>query len=437
MFSGALSLTEAQADTSLTATGSASTGYSTNILGVPATEDPAAAQVPEADGFSDLTPGLSAAYEHRRGVHNLNYVFGARLFLRNSEANSYNNTLSYQNILSTSARGSLRMGASFNSGRVNAFDQAGADFVGEGDLLPDGDVEFIAYNANVSYRHQLSQVWTGEAAVSGGKFVPTSGVEQSGETTNADLNLRLDRSFQRHRVGMSVRTAFNRQEVPDVQRTLTFGPGVFWTWNTTDAISLNASGGLDVIGEYPGLGRGLSVPRASAAVTYSHERGRATMGATRGVAANLFGGDTTVNTQYFSNVAMPLPSKRPMVVGLAAAYATGDIIDITLEDPRGTTERVSADINLGMELTRAWQLGVRLETSKQTQRDVLADMSTFEATTTQTQGLIVLTGRFPEVMAAQVPVRSTDRVESGDSDFSGGATGPGNGGAAATGGSQQ
>ena len=65
---------------------------------------------------------------------------------------------------------------------------------------------------------------------------------------------------------------------------------------------------------------------------------------------------------------MPLPTKRPMVAGVAAAYATGDIIDVTLDEARGTTERVSADLNLAVELTRAWQLGVRLETSKQTQK---------------------------------------------------------------------
>lgn len=428
----------AQADTSLVATGSASTGYSTNILGVPETEDVNAAQQPEADGFSDLAPGLAAAYEHRRGTHNLTYVFGARLFLRNSEANSYNNSLSYQNILATSSRGSLRMGASFNSGRVNAFDQAGNDVVGEGDLLPDGDIEFIAYNASLSYRHQLTQNVTGETSIVGGKFIPTSGVEQTGETTNIEHRMRLDRGFRRHLLGVDFRTGFNKQEVPDLQRQLTLGPGVFWTWNASQSISTNASAGLDVIGEYPRLARGLTVPRASAAVTYSHERGRASIGWTRGVAANLFGGDTTVNTQYFTNVTMPLPTKRPMVAGVAAAYATGDIIDVTLDEARGTTERVSADLNLAVELTRAWQLGVRLETSKQTQNDVLADMMQFEAVTSQTQGLIVLTGRFPGVVAAQVPRRSNDRVESGSGDFGGGgATGSSNGGAAATGGQQQ
>ncbi len=428
----------AHADTSLVATGTASTGYSTNILGVPATDDVNAAQQVEADGFSDLAPGLAAAYEHRRGIHNLTYVFGARVFLRNSGANSYNNTLSYQNILSTSARGSLRMGASFNSGRVNAFDQAGNDVVGEGDLLPDGDVEFIAYNANISYRHQLTQNLTGETSITGGKFIPTSGVDQAGETTNIEHRMRIDRGFQRHLLGVDFRTGYNKQEVPELQESLTLGPGVFWTWNATQSISTNATAGIDVIGEYPGLARGLTVPRASAAVTYSHERGRATTGWSRGVATNLFGGDTTINTQYFTNVTMPLPSKRPMALGIAAAYATGDIIDVTLDEARGTTERVSADLNLGVELTRAWQLGVRLETSKQTQNDVLADMMQFEAVTTQTQGLVVLTGRFPGAIAAQVPRRSSDRVESGESDFGGGGnTGSANGGAAATGGGQQ
>lgn len=426
-----LSTTVAHADTSLTATGSASTGYSTNILGVPESDDALVGAQVEADGFTDLQPGLAAAYEHRRGVHNLNYTFGARLFLRNTEANSYNNTISYQNILSLSARGSLRMGASFNSGRVNAFDQAGSDVVGEGNLLPDGDVEFISYNANAAYRHQLNQNWTGAVSLIGGKFIPTGGGVEQGETTNLEQRIRVDRGFRRHRLGVDFRVGYNKQEAPDLQETLTTGPGVVWTWNVSQSISTNSSAGIDLVGEYPGLARGITVPRVATTVTYTHERGQASVGVSRGVQTNIFGGDSTINNNVFANVGLPLPTRRPMAVGLAAAYSQGDIIDIELDEARGTTERVSADLNLGMELTRVLQLGVRIETSKQTQNDVLGDMTAFEAVTTQTQGLIVLTGRFPSAVAAQVPRRSEARVESGDADFQGGAgTGAAGGGAA-------
>jgi len=424
-----LSTTVAQADTSLIATGSASTGYSTNIQGVPENDDPTLGQQVEADGFSDLAPGLSAAYEHRRGIHNLSYIFGARLFFQNSEANSYNNTVIYQNILTVSPRGSLRMGASFNSGRVNAFDQAASQVVNQGNVLPDGDVEFISYNANIAYRHQLSQNWTGEASLLGGKFVPTGGGDQAGDTTNVEQRLRLDRGFRRHLVGVDFRTAFNKQIVPDVQKTLSVGPGINWTWNLSESFSTNSSAGVDVIGEYPTLARSLKVPRAAAAITYSHERGRATLGWARGVATNLFGGDTTINNQYSLTVGLPLPTKRPMNVGVDAAYATGEIIDIASDESRGNTERKSADLNLGMELTRTWILGLRFQVSKQTQDNILVDMSVDTAITNQAQGLLVLQGRFPGAAAAQVPPRSTDRVESGEADFGGGGTGASGAGA--------
>ena len=416
----ALGSTLAHADTSLIATGSASTGYSSNIFGVPETDNPAVGARVQGDGFTDLAPGLAAAYEHRRGIHNLNYIFGARLFLRNSEANSYNNTVSYQNILAVSPRGSLRMGASFNSGRVNAFDQAGNEAIGEGNLLPDGDVEFIAYNVGASYRHQLSQTWTGETSLAGGRFLPTGGGAEAGDTTNLENRIRFDRTFRRHLVGVDFRTAYNKQEAPDLQRTLTTGPGVLWTWNVSESISTNSSAGLDIVGDFPSMQRGITVPRYAAAVTYSHERGRATVGYGHGVTTNLFGGDTTITDSVFSNISLPLPTKRPMVVGLAAAYAKGEIIDIDSEAPRGDTERASADITLAMELTRVLQLGFRLETSKQTQNDVLGDGMEFEAITRQTQGLVVITGRFPGTAAGQVPRRNSDRVESGDADFGGG-----------------
>ncbi len=411
----------ASADTSLTATGSATTGYSTNILGVPEGGAPGVEDRVEGDGFTDLAPGLAAAYEHRRGTHNLTYVFGARLFLRNSEANSFNNTLIYRNVLATSARGSVRMSAGFNSGRINGFDQAGSDVVGAGDQLPDGDVEFISYNASLGYRHQLSQNWTGEALLFGGKFLSTGGGENSGETTNLEQQLRLDRGFRRHRLGVDFRIGYNDQELEDEsQRTLRMGPGMFWVWNLSPAFSTNASAGIDVVGEYPTLARGITVPRASAAVTYSHERGRATMGWAHGVAINLFAGDTTINDQYFVNLALPVPTKRPMAVGLTAAYSSGEIIDITIDEARGTTKRISADANLTTQLSRIWRLGVRLQTSKQTQTERVVGMDV-EAITKQTLGMIVLQGSFPSAVAAQVRPRSTDRVESGETDFAGDA----------------
>lgn len=425
----ALGSTIAHADTSLVATGSASTGYSTNILGVPETDTPVPGQPEvEGDGFTDLTPGLAAAYEHRRGIHNLNYFFNARLFLSNSEANSYNNTIAYQNILAVSPRGSLRMGANFNSGRVNAFDQAGNDVIGEGNLLPDGDVEFQAYNASASYRHQLSQTMTGEVALGGGKFIPTGGGVAGGNTTNLDMTLLLSRTFRRHLIGGDLRVGYNRQEAPDVQKTLTTGPGVFWTWNINESFSTNSSAGLEIVGEYPSMQRGITVPRFGTAITYSHERGQASVGFARGVQTNLFGGQQTVENSIFSNVALPLPTRRPMVVGLAAAYAKGELFTIET-GLGGDTERASADINFGVELTRVMQLGVRLETSTQTQTDQLGAEMNFEAVTKQTQGLVILTGRFPSEVAAQVPRRSSARVESGESEFGSGRPAPDGAGA--------
>lgn len=408
----------AKADTSLLATGAVDTGYSTNIQGVadPDGTDPLAPEV-VADGFMNLSPGLAAAYELPRAIHNLNYVFGARLFLSNRDANSFSNTLGYQGLLSLSARSSLRLGAAFNAGRVNAFDQAGSNVVQEGDLLPDGDVEFIAYNANTTYRRLLSQLWTGAVTLGAAKFQPTN-TGRVGTTTNVEQRFRLERSFRSHLLGADTRLTFNRQEVPEVERSLITGPGVFWTWNITEAISSNTSAGVDVVGEYPRLARGFTVPRGAAALTYSHERGRATVGWARGAAVNLFGGDTTNNNQFFLNAGLPLPTRRPVALTAALAYATGEIIDINSGELRGRTERLSADVTVAMQLNRAWTLGLRGETSKQMleDRDEMG-MGTLDSIIRQTVASVVLQGRFPEVVAAQVPRQSSDRVESGNATF--------------------
>lgn len=406
----------AAADTSLVATGAVDSGYSTNIQGTPESDDPMAPEV-LADGFMNLRPGLSAAYERPRSTHNLNYIFGAQLFLKSTEANSYSNTLAYQSIVAVSARGSLRLGASFNAGRINQFNQPGQQVGQVGNVQPNGDQEFVAYNGSGAYRHLLSQRMTGEISVAGNKFVPSGGIDV-GPTTNGDIRFRLERTFRYHLLGGDTRLTYTRQEQPDVQRSLIAGPGAFWTWNVTESISTTTTAGIDAVGEYPAFARGVTVPRASAALTYSHERGRATVGYSRGAVVNIFGGDTTIDNSVFLNVGLPVPLfvRRPVALTIGAIYSTGKIIDLEIGDTRGRNTRISGDITIGTQINPAWVLGARFNMNKQ-DRDDEGDMGNVSTTIRQTVVSVVLTGRFPEEIAAQVPRQSSDRVESGNAAF--------------------
>jgi hypothetical protein len=413
----ALSPSTASADTSLVATGAVDSGYSTNIQGTPESDDPAAAQ-PISDGFMNLRPGLAAAYERQRSIHNLTYTFGAQLYLGSREANSYSNTLGYQSIISISPRGSLRLGAAFNEGELNAFNQPGDQVGDPADVQPDGDTSFISYNGSAGYRHLLSQRMTGEVNVAATKFEPTDGGEV-GPTTTGNLQFRLERTFRYHLLGGDARLTYSKQIVPEVQRTLITGPGVFWTWNITDRISTTTTAGLDVVGEYPAFERGLTEPRGSAALTYSHERGRATLGVARAAGVNVFGGDSTVDNSVFLNAALPvpLPTERPVAMTAGVIYSSGEIIDLEIGETRGRNERLSADVTLGMAINPAWNLGLRFSTSRQLREEEDDMMNTVEATTRQTVGSIVLAGRFPQQVAGQVPRQSSDRVESGNAAF--------------------
>ena len=413
----ALSPGEVDADTSLVATGAVDSGYSTNIQGTPESDDAMAAQ-PISDGFMNLRPGLSAAYERRRSIHNLNYIFGAQLYLESTEANSYSNSLSYQSVIAMSPRGSLRLGAAFNAGELNAFNQPGEQVGEAGDVQPNGDTTFISYNGSAGYRHLLGQRMTGEVNVAATRFEPTDGGEV-GPTTTGNLQFRLERTFRYHLLGGDARLSYTKQVVPEVQRSLITGPGIFWTWNITDRVSTTTTAGLDVVGEYPAFEGRVTVPRGSAAVTYSHERGRATLGAARGAGVNIFGGDTTVDNSVFLNAALPvpLPIERPVAMTAGVIYSKGEILDLDIGETRGRNDRISADLTIGMVINPAWNIGLRLSTSKQTRDDIDDMMNTLESTTRQTVGSIGLAGRFPEEIAAQVPRQSSDRVESGNAVF--------------------
>jgi hypothetical protein len=394
---------EAQADdSSLVATGSLSSGYTNNILGVPETDDPLAPQV-QPDAFMSVAPGLAAAYETLRAVHNLSYVFGARLFMTHSEANSFTNSLRYDGLNYLSAVSSLRFGAGFTSGRINAFDRSNSEIVDDTSELPRGDLAYVAGRVGANYTRLLSAVTSTSTSASLYSFQPTNTASSS---ANYSIQLRsnIERSFQYHLVGTAIRGSYiinprQNDDMTPANQAVNIGPEAYWNWDISESFVSQAVVGLAAVVRAPDFLKGVVLPRGSASLSFVRPRGRATVSYIHGVGSNVFTGRIIVNDRYSGRVDLPVPFTDRWRLRGGLGYRSGRYLNIEAQTLTGVSQQFTGNVGLGIVLSQAWGLGARYEFNRQ---------FTENPTTGQTRGIarrvftVVLGGRFPAQVARQV-----------------------------------
>ena len=287
-------------DASLVATADVASGYTDNVLAVPETNDPFAPQV-EPGFFTNAAPGLSATYETRRVLHNLFYRFSARLFVEHSEANSYSNEVGYRGLIALSPVSSLRVGAGFTAGRINAFDTTAAD--GHVADLPRGDVSYISSNGSLEHRKALTRNLDLISATSIRNFMPTNTDAQGDSWVWTNL-VRIERRWRFHMLGAQVDAALNSASFPSLrqtQRSASGGGRLVWGWDITDRLSSNVYGGMAAVVDVSDLNRRISFPIAGASLSYAIDPTRFTAAYSRGVFMNAFTGDVTFLGQLLAD----------------------------------------------------------------------------------------------------------------------------------------
>lgn len=395
-------------DSSLVATGIVSSGYTNNILGVPETDDILAPQV-QGDGFMSLAPGLSAAYETIRTIHNLSYVFGARLFMRHSEANSYTNALRYDGLNYLSAVSSLRLGAGFTSGRINAFDRASSEIIDDSAEIPRGDLAYVSGRVGAQYTRLLSAVLS--TGVSGAvySFLPTN-TDTASSNYSIQGRANIERTYRYHLLGAALRSNFvinprNDDEMRPANQAVNFGPEVYWTWDITETFSSQAVAGLATVVRAPDFQKGMVLPRGGLTLSYIRPRGRLSLAWTHDVGSNVFTGRIVLNNRFSGRVDMPIPFTDRVRVRGGLSYRTGRYLDIEEQALRGVSEQFTGNTGISFALTDAWGLATRYEFSRQ---------FTENPSTGRRRGIarrvvtLVLAGRFPAKVARQVGEMGTD-----------------------------
>lgn len=402
----------ARGDSSLAATTVVSTGFSDNILGVPETDDPLAPQV-ESDLYLEASPGVIAAYETQKSLHNLGYLFTARLFVEHAEANSFSNQLEYKGLFFLSPVSTLRVNASGAGGRLNNFDRTGGRFVDVGqELPPAGDVAFVSGQVAASYRRLLSRFWSYGASIGLRGYTPTN-TDRLGSNYAVPGSLSLQRTFRSHILGTSLVGTFTSNSRPgDVEdeQAVVAGSNLFWTWDISRRWSSYAYAGLMSLIEAPGFRRGVIEPVGGATLNFTEGRGRASARYQHDVTANIFTADITVSDLYALQVNLPVPWIDDVGVDAAVAYRTGRFVNFMTEELSGTTRQLTFDLGTGYAINQAWVVGARYQAARQDRENPITGERFGLARRTF---LVVVTGRFPTRIAASVPPEGV-RVDEAD-----------------------
>lgn len=396
------------------------TAWTDNLLSAPEDDDPNTPE-PEADFYTQISPGLLVSYETPRTIHELTADLDANLYARNDEAYSLQGRGGWRGFFLTSPRSELSTAASFATGETATMSTSQPASMGTGTVQPGGNNTFWS----VEGAENLS--WTATQAVRVSQSVRLRRFETTDETTGISsggsevgLSGGVDRGWQYTAVAFQLSasyvtlTATGAEESTDtvnsnavVSYRRDFGP----RWN-----ALFDGGAAAVIP----LDEGETVvqPTVGAMVGYAPNWGHAGLQLRRSLAPNLALGQNTVTDSATINASLPTPwlTNDPNLPKLVVSGSGGFTRTQTIDSTTGTLQSGFDVVHADVAIQYQPRIGLGFALRGQHLRQVAADdavgaMTTFDYD--RTTVIVSMTYRFPDRLAAEIPLRDSLRVDRG------------------------
>jgi len=408
-----VSVASANGDQSLHATGTATTGFSTNILGVPETDE----QFVDADAFTTLQPGAIFSYESPKLRAEMRYTLSARLFLRNSSANSFSNFLALIGSTDVSPLSQVGFGVNASAGRINAFETAPADTeVGQ---LPNGDLAYARIIGDQSFTHRFSELLGFRQNARAEGFTPTDETTTVNTNWNAGGTLALERNWKRHQGTISAEGRYVHNEVidelgerQDPDKHIVAGPRVRWLWDISGTFSSSISAGLIRVFSPDDYNTGFYQPLASVQVSHLKERSLLTLRYVHDVATNSLVGQTSTIDRV--SLRGDYPTTRLLedsTISGTLAFQHAQFVNVQTESLERSANTGPLDLAGLWKQTDGLQWAVRYQYTKQN-RDMPLLGQSQDFSRHQVQ--VIVTIRYPERQAVEIPKRRGERVDGAD-----------------------
>lgn len=407
-------------DWSLHVVGSGEVAWTDNVFSLP-NDTPPGEPAKESDFYTQLTPGALFTWEAPRMIQELLYEIDANLYAKNSEAHSVTQRLGWRAFFLTSPLTELSLSAQASAGSTNTFNTSTTASTGEIVLLPSGQSDFIGIDLGEGFSWQRtrelrftqnSQLRLFQVEASGAR----SGGLEVGGGFGADRSWRADAlalSINGNYVRLSTESGgtetTNDQVI--VQSTLAWRRDLSRYWS-----SIVDVGAATIV---PLIDASATVvqPTMGAAIAYTPEWGNAGIQVRRSVAPNLYIAQNTISDAASVSAWLPLPwlADDPLEPTLSVQSTLGvartSILDAVTSEAVSRFHIATADVAVGWQVRPQLVLGARYQFLIQDSDDAsMTEVLEYSRHTVQ----VTFSGRWPSRVAAEIPLRSSLRVDRAD-----------------------
>ncbi len=416
----------ARAEVTVQGTGTASAGWTDNILGAP--DQPTANGPPrEGDFLFQLVPGVVLSSATPRFIERAAYSFTADLFATHSEANSYSNTIDWAGNILTSPTSTMILTLESQQGKLSTFSfnqpSAGAAIT----VLPqNNDVNYFRQIASESFVATPTAQWRVSQLLSFHAFVPLT---QGTLATSYDVagEVGVDRIFRLDSLGLLLRAElidFVQPRDPTTDVPVAFDQRQELTtllarWRRDWSPSWSTEASLGAISIVSASSDPMATtssdwePSARAAVRWAQKLGSAELRYAHDVEPNALLGTT------FSTDVVALQAGVPIVraklsFGATAAYEHVRLLSQGTGGPNDSADLALVDFTVGWQLRPELQLFARYSLLDQFGSPPMSGAASVLPDLTRNLVMIGATVVYPAVMTVRVPTRQGTRVDGSD-----------------------
>jgi hypothetical protein len=405
----------------------AADGYSLHVLGAAqaAWTDNLFSQ-PDGDGrdadfYYQLRPGAMLTYETPRTVHQLSVDLEANLYQEHDEAYNVQYMAGWRGFFLVSPRSEAGASALFSQGALSALAQSGQ--ASDGNIDPasvSGESE--STYMSLDFGQNYSYTPTREIRLTQGaraRYFETDTVASDTSGLEVGLSGGADRGWKYSAVALQLSGAFVQlerstgedRETDQVNSSAViswrrdFGP----RWSSLIDAGVTALVPLDEGDEM------VIQPTVGAGVSYAPNWGSAGLQIRRSVTPNLYLAQNTINDSAIVNAWLPLPwlTDDPLLPKLTVQGTLGiqrsQLIDTNDGTIQSGYDLFAGDVAVNYVPRDAMVVSVRGQHLRQVRDEdaVMANVNSYDRTTI----MVTVTGRFPDRLAAEIPQRSSMRVD--------------------------
>ncbi|MEZ4403882.1 MAG: hypothetical protein R3B06_27915 [Kofleriaceae bacterium] len=396
--------------------GSTQLSWTDNLFAVP--DDAAAPLRPhEGDALIQFRPGVLGTYETVRMIHNLEYDLEANLYVDHDEARNLGHVATWRGFYLTSPRTETQTSASFASGTLAALSTRAAASEGQPVATASGVGSYWSLDAGQGLSFGVSPELRLTQGLQARRFSTTVGDAASTGGYEVGASLGGDRGWKHTALALGVQTRFvtlaqAQADARSINSNLLVSVRRDFTprWS-----ALADAGGAAIVSldDAPALIQ----PTFGLNLSYVPVWGAAGLQVRRTLAPNLYIAENTISDLIIANASLPLPwlTDEPNLPKLTAAGALGASRSQVVrgDTVTSTVNVVNADVSLTYaprgDLTFTLR-GQHLRQLPGTSTGVASPALAYDRTTV----LVQVAWRFPERLAAEIPLRDSLRVDRSD-----------------------